>query len=199
MTQFEEYGYQVLSGMIHPQTCKLLSLEFNMMKDNYMYANGKSLDDSEFAGDDLVKKSFSWYAPYCFESLLLMMHPIVQQVVGKPILPTYSYARIYYNGASMARHVDRDGGEIGVTCTIDVDETGPWPIGIQDNKGYDVILNLNIGDVCIYNSQKNYHWRETYTGKKQVQAFLFYVDEKSENVFDRRPMLGAPGHKWAKQ
>lgn len=199
MSHFEEYGYQVLRGVVHPQTCMHMAIEFNMMKDNYMYANKIPLEDPEFAGDDLVKKSFSWYGPYCFESLLVMMHPLVQQVVEKPIVPTYSYARIYYNGASMAKHIDRDGGEIGVTCTISVDETGPWDIWIQDNKNNEIPLKLDVGDICIYSAKKNYHWRTPYTGKKQIQAFLFYVDANSDQIFDKRPMLGAPGHKWAKQ
>jgi hypothetical protein len=174
-----------------------MSTEFNMLRDNMLFANNIPLDSVGFSNDELVEKSFSWYSPYCFESLMIMLEPMVQHVVGKPIVPVFSYARIYYNGASMVKHTDREGGEIGVTCTIDIDET-PWDIWIEDNKGTDVPLCLNVGDICIYNAHKNNHWRKPYTGRKQVQAFLFYTDVGGENTFDKRPMLGAPGHRWSK-
>jgi hypothetical protein len=191
-----EQGYQVVNGVISPQTAELLSMEFQILRDNHYYQNSIPLDVVGWNNDGQVENAFAWFAPYCFESLLLYVKPIMEQVTGKKLHPSYSYARIYYNGATMARHTDRPSCQYSATMTISVDETGPWDIWMRNFNGEAKPLTLNVGDMVVYRGDKLEHWREEpYKGNRQVQCFLHYVDANGEyahNIYDKRAMLGQP-------
>ena len=193
---FEQQGYFVIKKSISNETAKLLSIEFNMLRDNVFLSNGIDLQSIGYKNDWLVEKSFSWYSPFCFDSLMVLIQPKIELIAGKKLYPTYSYARIYYKGAELVRHTDRHNSEYAVTMTISVDpnETEPWYIYMQDKSGIENRLTLEVGDLCLYNGNKIEHWREPYKGEKQIQAFLFYTDDPLQK-YDGRPILGALGEK----
>lgn len=193
---FKENGYEIVRNVISEQTAELFALEFQMVRDNYYVNNCIPLEILNYQNDSQVENSFAWYGAYCFESLLMYIKPLVEKLVGKKLNPTYSYARIYYNGAVMERHLDRPSCEYSATMTISVDETGPWEIWMQDLNGDEQPLILNVGDMAVYRGNKLEHWREEpYKGNKQIQCFLHFVDaegEYADNIFDNRVMLGQP-------
>jgi hypothetical protein len=192
---FELNGYEIVNHAISKETANLLSLEFNMVRDNVFLLNHVDLNQVGF-NNDSIEKCFAWYGAYCFESLLLMVKPIVEKVVGKTLHPTYSYARIYYNGAIMKVHKDRPSCEYSATITIDVDETGPWDIWMENLNGETNPIKIPVGSMVVYQGGKLKHWREEYKGTKQIQAFLHYVDadgEYASNMYDGRVGLGMPG------
>jgi hypothetical protein len=190
--EFIENGYTVIRQAISNEMAKFISIEFNMLRDNAFYANRVDLNSIGFLNDADNPLSFSWYGAYCSESLVELLLPKVEEVVGKKIYPSYSYARIYYNGSELTRHIDRPGSDYAVTVTVDIDhdQLEPWPIYMKSFKGEENALTLDIGDACVYHGDKLEHWREPYKGKKQIQIFLFYVEDEL-NKFDSRPMLGA--------
>ena len=101
---------------------------------------------------------------------------------------------MYYNGAEMAVHRDRPSCQYSATMTIEVDETGPWEIWMENKYGDCSPFVIPVGSMLVYSGDKLAHWRETYTGKRQIQAFLHYVDADGEYAnfkYDKRPMLGA--------
>ena len=194
---FDQEGYQVVNGVISPQTAELLSLEFQILRDNHHYNNSIPLNSTTgWHNDGQVERAFAWYAPYCFESLLLYVKPVMELITGKTLHPTYSYARIYYNGATMAKHIDRPSCQYSATMTISVDETGPWDIWMKNFTGDAKPITLNVGDMVVYRGDQLEHWREDpYKGNRQVQCFLHYVDAEGEyahNIYDKRAMLGQP-------
>jgi hypothetical protein len=199
MKTFNTLGYEVVPNAIDSFTAKLLATEFEMLRDNTYRENNVDLSKVGLSNDWQVKDCFSWYSPYCFESLLLLMKPVIEEVTGKKLLPAYSYARIYYNGATMQKHVDRESCQYSVSMTIDVDESGPWEIWMRDFRGEAKPFILPVGSMVVYRGDKLEHWREDpYKGKKQIQAFLHYVDSNGQykdHAFDFRPMLGAPSAK----
>jgi hypothetical protein len=189
---FIDNGYAVIRQAIGKETAKLIAIEFNMLRDNTFYSSNVDLNSVGFLNDATTELSFAWYSAYCSEALVELLLPKIEEVVGRKLYPSYSYSRIYYNGAVLNRHIDRPGSDYAVSITIDIDDTQlePWPIHIKNFKGEDTVLTLDIGDVCVYHGDKLEHWREPYKGKKQIQSFLFYVADES-NKFDSRPMLGA--------
>jgi hypothetical protein len=189
---FTQDGYDVIRQAISKETAKLVAIEFNMLRDNTFYANKVDLNSIGFMNDFDNPLSFSWYGAYCSESLVALLLPKVEKVIGKKLYPSYSYARIYYTGAILKVHTDRPASDYAVTITIDIDEdqTEPWPIHIRNFNGEANALVLDVGDACVYCGDKLEHWREPYKGKKQIQMFLFYVSDESKK-FDTRPMLGA--------
>jgi hypothetical protein len=202
MSSFNEQGYQMVDNAISKETAKLLSLEFNMHRDNVYLANNISLDVIGFnnhystASNVSVEKSFSWAGFYGFESLLKMMLWKVENIVGKTLYPTYSYSRIYYTGATMAPHIDRPSCEYSATMTLEVEEgKEPWEIWIRNLKGEASAITIPVGSMVVYRGDRLEHWRDTYTGNKQIQVFLHYVDANgkyADHKFDGREMLGRP-------
>ena len=47
----------------------------------------------------------------CYESLLEILQPFIEQHINIELLPTYSYFRIYYKNAELTRHIDREACE----------------------------------------------------------------------------------------
>jgi alkylated DNA repair dioxygenase AlkB len=145
-------------------------------------------------GDIQVTNSFSYYSALCFEALSLQLQPLVEEVTGKKLYPTYTYARIYYNGATMAIHKDRPSCQFSATVNISIDEE-PWEIWFETLTGEHKAVKLYPGDMIVYKGDILNHWRDAYQGQRQTQAFLHYVDKNGpyrDYKFDQRPYLGTP-------
>jgi hypothetical protein len=155
--------------------------------------------DSNFDRDVQVNSAFSFYGSLATDALLDYVTPKVEEVINKQLYPAYSYARIYYQNAEMARHTDRPSCQYSVTVCLDIDEEyGPWEIWMKDYHGEETPVYLNPGDGIIYNGTKLEHWRTPYKGARQTQTFLHYVDANgpyASNRFDTRPFLGL-GREW---
>ena len=110
-----------------------------------------------------------------------MLHELqdtISQSVGKDLLPTYSYGRIYKTGNVLPKHVDREASEFGVSITTQSDIE--WPM-FWEHDGEEIEESADVGEALIYKGSKTPHWRKEYKGKQQIQLLLFYVD--SEGVF----------------
>jgi hypothetical protein len=194
MTYFEEYGYDIVDEAVSEETATLLELSMNMQRDSF-YLDKRIPPEKLYAHNDtLVEKCFGEYSLLPFEALLQMMLPTVEFVVGKHLYPTYSYARIYYEGAEMKEHKDRPSCEYSATLTVSVDKY-PWDIWIQDLKEQRKSVSLPVGSMMVYQGTKCSHWRDVYTGKKQIQVFLHYVDVNGKfynEMYDGRVMLASP-------
>jgi hypothetical protein len=187
---FETEKYVLIKNAVSKETCKVMAEEFRLLKNFFTIAN-----PSDNYNDDLVtEKTFSWYSPFCFEALSnSLILPIVENVVKEELWSTYSYARIYYNGSQMRRHVDRSASEYSVTMCVDVDPNHKWNIGIQTVTGEEVYVDQSPGDIIVYRGNELFHWRDPYPGTEQINAFFFYVRKngnRSELKYDTRPALG---------
>jgi len=188
----ETEKYILIKNALSKDVCKLVAREFRMARD---MAGLVPYPNEKFPYKDTqVDNSFSWYSPLCFEALSdSLIKPIVENAIGEQIFPTYSYARIYYNGATMARHMDRSASEYSVSCCIDVDPSYKWHLGVETVRGEKLYVEQEIGDIILYKGNELYHWRDAYQGSEQINAFMFYVranGPRSELKFDTRPLLG---------
>lgn len=143
-------------------------------------------NETELTGDSQIRESQSCYNFNDFLELLCEKTPEVSKFLGDTVLPTYSYARVYHNGAVLERHKDRPACEVSITLNLSKDTE--WPIYIQKPNGEEVELNLRSGDAMMYLGCDADHWRNKFNGKEYVQVFLHYVRSKGENawaVFDK--------------
>jgi alkylated DNA repair dioxygenase AlkB len=187
---FDSDGYQVVKGCLDHQTIELVTTELNMLESTSMFMNA----DYDWS-DNQVEKSFSYYSAFTTESLLLLLQPQIEKVVGLKLYPSYSYMRVYYNGAIMKRHMDRESCQYSATLTISIDDNHPWSIGFKDAHGIEKDIYLSPGDMCVYKGTELEHWRDEYFGERQIQVFLHYVDANGihqHEKYDSRPMLGLP-------
>ena len=188
---FIKYGYAVVRNIISEELAKFIADEFTMVKDVYYHIHNVPLEDTTRFSDPVVKHSFSYYAPLCFEILYPRIMPRCEEILNKKMIPSFSYARILYEGAKMEKHVDRNSHSMACTITFEIDKE-PYDFWLTDLEGNDVALKLYPGDMCLFNGAKLVHWRNTYTGKKCIQATLGFADEEI-NRYDGRKLLGAPG------
>jgi len=125
---------------------------------------GETVPDSQFptssavAGDVLT------------DVMLLQLQPRVEQAAGCALLPTYGYARVYFQGDVMMRHVDRPSCEISVAIHLGRSggEGGLW---FQPGCH----LPLEVGDGAVFLGSEIGHWRETFEGQTLGEMYLHYV------------------------
>jgi hypothetical protein len=137
----------------------------------------------KFKVDRQTPGAYWSYGYTATDSLLCYLRPKMEEITGKKLLPTYSYARVYRNGNSLWRHIDRPECEFSVTITLKTDGT-PWPIIMGDKEIY-----IEQGSGVVYQGEKIRHERKPYDGNEHVQCFLHYVDANGsykDNEFDKR-------------
>ena len=188
---FKENKYVVVRDALSKETISLLQHQSKMLEDVMCFYNNKLPDLFPF-GDRQVTNSFSFYGALFTESLLLLLKPVMEQQLGIELYPTYSYMRIYYKDAALAKHTDRPSCEYSATLCIQCNKENPWPIFFHSNDN-DSSLVLNQGDLCIYKGDELLHWREPCLYNNHIQFFLHFVDingEYSDFKYDKRPALG---------
>jgi len=191
---FKEELYEVVKGAISEELCVHLDLEFELVRKLTYLTSGKSEENAFAFRDAQVANSYAHYSALCFEALSLQLQPNIEEITGKKLYPTYTYARIYYPGAIMERHTDRPSCEFSATINITVDPD-PWEIWFENLKGENKAIYLNPGDMIVYRGDTLPHWRTEYKGKRQNQAFLHYVDKRGKYrdfKYDHRQFLGLP-------
>jgi len=118
--------------------------------------------DTYFYGDPLM------------ESILLKKKSLIEKKVGKDLLPTYAFWRMYTKYADLKKHTDRESCEISATVNVGSDK--PWPIYM----GNETVI-LQPGDAVLYLGCEIEHWREEFEGDWCAQFFLHYVDKDGKN------------------
>lgn len=186
---FSKNGYEVVRNVISKDLLHHLKTEFQMMRDLHFFKTGET---NNFAfGDRQSPNSFSVFSAQCFESLAINLNDRMSEITNLKLHPTYTYARIYYKGATLTPHKDRPSCEYSTTLCID--STDIWDFHIKDRHGEDKVIKLNPGDMCVYSGCELEHWREPYQGEIQMQCFLHYVNAKgpyADHKYDKRPMMG---------
>ena len=210
---FQNKKYQVIKNAVSYELANFIFNYFMLKRDavSWMYENNVHAQSSILGtwSDKQVPNTFSCYADFVMETLIMKVLPIMQQKTGLELIPTYSYARAYKKGDILKRHKDRPSCEISCTLNLGGD---PWPIFI-DGTGQDTVIDeyknihkpnapkgtkvlLDVGDMLVYSGCELEHWREPLEGNTCAQVFLHYNHVNGpfaeKNRFDKRPMLGIP-------
>jgi len=188
---FYKQGYTIIKKAILKETAYVADIQFKLCRDFILFKN-KNLKTSDPIAST---NNFSWYAPLCFEALLISLQEKIEKKLKTKLYPSYSYGRIYYKNSKLNKHRDRKASEVAATININ-DNGEPWDLQVIDLQGKTKAIKLAIGDMCIYRGNDIIHWREERKNKDSTGAFLFYVTQKgkyADQKFDKRPMLGLPG------
>jgi hypothetical protein len=178
-------NYEYVQEFISKERATVLADEFK-----------KFAIDNDLKGDFQAQHSQSTYNFIGFLELLCEKTPEVSKLLGEPVLPTYTYARIYKEGSDLKRHRDREACEISLTLNLYSDSD--WPIWIQKPDGSEVKLNLSSGDAMLYRGDVADHWRDTFNGKECVQVFLHYVRSRGDNSWAMFDKERVKPHNWKK-
>ncbi len=202
---FRDHKYQVIKKALSYDMANFILNYFLLKRDavNFMYKNNIH-SPSPILGtwtDQQIPNTYSCYADFVMETLMMKVLSKMQQETGLQLVPTYSYARAYKKGDILKRHKDRPSCEISTTMNLAGDD---WPIYLEPSgevgkKG--IKVDLKQGDMLVYSGCELEHWRNKFKGKECVQVFLHYNNRKTpgakDNMFDKRPHLGLPS--WFKR
>ena len=173
--EYLENGYIVLKNFLNPGVTKY----FNGRTFRYLehpYHN----DYNKGSGHGEHSRSWNTYAHETWEAALEMVCPSVQQIIGAPVIPTYSYQRMYMNCSAMAHHSDRPACQLSLT--INLGQSHSWPIyctSLKTKKYVEVIQEP--GDALLYLGCNIGHYRPEYKGDWYNQLFLHYVVQDEIN------------------
>jgi predicted 2-oxoglutarate/Fe(II)-dependent dioxygenase YbiX len=177
---FDKNGYVLLSDVLPKDQCDAL---VKHMFD--LYEQGKLVKDEQCPLSDAV------YGDPIFDDLLQKFVEPLSKNLGKELLPTYTYARIYRPGEVLKKHKDRPACEISTTLTLGYDAPSSWPIFVDEVKEIPVILEP--GQMIAYKGCELLHWRPAFKGKWHVQVFFHYVDANGpykDEYRDKRQSFG---------
>ena len=172
-------SYVVIDNFISPEHAALLAEEMQRVHERY---------PEDFVNDEDCPKSLAIYDMWAFLELLVEKIPLIASITQEPMLPTYSYARMYKNGETLTRHIDRESCEVSVTLHLGSDGV-EWPIYFENRDKQTVAVNLKPGQAAVYLGCVAPHWRDAYEGTDYRQVFLHYVRARGENrhyYFDKR-------------
>lgn len=183
MKTFNDLGYAVIKSAI-PENIRDFVTQYALFDEMKNFT----------ANDAQVPSAHSKYADPAMESMLILLHPLMEEHTGLKLHPTYSYYRVYRNNDKLDIHKDRPSCEISATLCFNfdyVDKDYVWPIWMV---GKEVLLNP--GDMLIYRGCDLDHWRDSLEVDENawhVQGFFHYVNADgcyAEHKFDRRESLG---------
>lgn len=128
----------------------------------------------------------------------------LDSVIDLNLQETYSYTRKYVRGASLSAHTDRPSCEISLTFPLayNTDDNTPWKIWLNneynwvnhnDERGQKFIkkntqdvspqrgisIDLEIGDVLLYQGPNIPHWRNTLIGDYSYHMFIHFFNQRS--------------------
>ena len=160
---FEKNNYVVLKDSLTLEQCDAYTQHmFNL------HEQGKLVNDDQCPLSDAI------YSDPLFVDLLHKFAKPIGDSVGRTLIPTYTYSRIYRTGEILKPHKDRPACEISATLTLGYDAARVWPIFFDDEK--EVAVDLEVGELAVYKGCEILHWRKPFKGKWHVQVFLHYVD-----------------------
>lgn len=182
---FEKNGNVKVSQFIDDLTLSTIShyLEYKIRRGEWV--EEKVWDQSKYG----------YYADPLIEVLLEKCRDEVGEIIGKELISTYSYARVYQPGEQLEPHIDRESCEISVTVNVAYKGL-PSPIYMKyaDRGPQEHILNN--GDAVIYKGCEATHWRQPLQNDQLVVQFmLHYVDKNgpcAEFARDKRSCIAAP-------
>jgi hypothetical protein len=133
---------------------------------------------------------------------LWALTPAVSEIVGRDLLPTYDYFRIYREGDVCRVHFDRPSCEHSLSLTLDYSDGEPWAlqVGRQDHEAPSAKVDENfgdepfaslameVGDAVLYQGVRHRHGRtDPNPNGWSAHLFLHWVDRDGpyrEHAFD---------------
>lgn len=156
----------------------------------------------------LTRAAFEVYGHHYKPMLFFLwgLTPMVSNLVGRDLLPTYDYFRIYREGDTCRVHHDRYSCEHSLSLTLDYSDGEIWDLQVGRNAGEPsakveedfggephASIGMSVGDAVLYNGVHHRHGRVTPNPNGwSAHLFLHWVDRDGpyrDHAFDGQ---GAP-------
>ena len=204
---YKKRGYAPVQGVIPPEVAAVfLSITQKAMGDSReaqarFAASMKPLNTSAYdvyGHDYPAALTFLW-----------AMTPFVEQAIGKSLLPTYSYFRVYQQGGVCMVHSDRPACEHSMSLALGSSDGLKWPFAIgrrrlseQEIRAGEILpdfgadrystISMEPGDAILYQGVHYRHGRLAPNPNRwSAHMFLHWVDRDGplkEFAFDKRAL-----------
>jgi hypothetical protein len=178
-TELQEKGYVPCRALLEPRLARVIYKTLLLMQ-----WRGESFRDNHVP----TAASVVNVAPT--DAMLLELLPEIERISGCRLVPTYSYARLYFHGDSFLRHRDRGSCEVSVSIHLGRDGGEANLCFPPNNK-----VVMEEGDGAVYLGCETEHWRDPFAGNTMGQMFLHYVvadGPYAANSFDGKPQRFPP-------
>ena len=185
---YQKNGYAHVEGLIPEAVTRAFLADLKVMVGNQPIPLSRGGEPVNL----LKRQAFEVYGPNFRPMLFFLwgLTPIVSQLVGRELLPTYDYLRIYREGDICRVHSDRLSCEHSLSLTLDYSDGEVWPIEVEKQRtdpsarveedfGADVFSSvpLKVGDALLYQGVHHRHGRVTPNPNAwSVHLFLHWVD-----------------------
>ena len=137
------------------------------------------------------------------ETFLWGLTPIMSQLVGRDLLPSYTYFRIYLKGDICRVHSDRSSSEFGLSMTLEYSDDQIWDLQLGKERIDSLYplsddfgtmdyasIEMGVGDAVLYQGSHYAHGRmQPNPNAWSAHLFLFFVDRNgpySKHAFDEK-------------
>lgn len=179
---FARKGWYYLPNIITPE--EALEIKYENLRGAL-----KDLGSLQGHWDPERGRVLTCYAPPSCTYIMWRMKPILEDLLGEELLPTYWFSTTYHKGGWMNCHTDRPSCEVSVTMNICGD--APWPIKLKDKTGKNISAVTPVGHGVAYLGTEVEHWRSplrTHDNDRFMQLFLHFVRKNgqyADYAFDR--------------
>lgn len=166
-------GYRIVDALITPDQCAFLCQAMRQSRD----AGAMQVAKGVYRGPH------NQYAPIPGQMILGSLRAKMSVLVGRELLPSYSFWRIYKQGDILKRHKDRKSCEVSATIALTAAEDGIcWPICVTDLHGNSHSVELPLGSGLLYQGPEVDHWRDPLSASQHYQMFLHYIVADGPNA-----------------
>ncbi|WP_423141486.1 hypothetical protein ACOYW6_11680 [Parablastomonas sp. CN1-191] len=196
---YKKNGFATLRGLVPPEVADLLFRQIGIDLE----AAGKSFatfaKEHPLCRQPTIDISGHFYRP--LTTFLWGLTPIVSELTGADLLPSYDYFRIYHEGDICRVHSDRPSCEHSVSLTLAYSDQKAWPleVGSVPVEGEDPCVDdfgaepytsvaMQPGDAVLYRGIDLRHGRtQPNPNRWSAHLFLFWVERGgpfSQHAFD---------------
>lgn len=171
---FKDFGYLYFKDVLTEyQRLRFASIMLILKQHNSLTFEGIN---SKGERSNFYNNSYGGNHPE-FESALISVQSRVENEIGIKLRPKNTYARIYYNGGEMNKHIDRKGLDYTLSICLFNNLNQDWPLWCIDGKNNHVPINIKAGDGAMMLGSKLTHWREPLVcsdNKFLIQLFMHW-------------------------
>lgn len=172
---FENGGYSEVPELITNDSKRMMKCAYEIIQ------NGNYLRREK---DGFIKTSDGKHGLQISNMLLLYFLEPYSKILGKNLVPTYSYTRTYFKGSNLPRHSDRPACQYSMTLNVGSSSQEPWPFWchskIKDGAKPQEIHNEMYVPI-VYMGERVSHWREELQKDHSTHIFMHYVDGDDPN------------------